>query len=85
MLQPALQRLDGRVRVQIPLTRALAAFAEEFEDSSADPVVAALILNSKLRGPGLGGHPHRHGRRCARRSTCAVGSRRAARACAEPR
>ena len=48
-----LNRLDGRVRVQIPLTQALAAFAEEFEDSSADLVVAALILNSKLRGPGL--------------------------------
>ena len=53
VLQPALQRLEGRVRVQIPLTQALAAFAEEFEDSSADLVVAALILNSKLRGPGL--------------------------------
>lgn len=53
VLQPALQRLEGRLRVQIPLTQALAAFAEEFEDSSADLVVAALILNSKLRGPGL--------------------------------
>ena len=28
-------------------------FAEEFDDASADLVVAALILNSKLRGPGL--------------------------------
>ena len=53
VLQPALQRLDGRLRVQIPLTQALAAYAEEFEDSSADLVVAALILNSRLRGPGL--------------------------------
>lgn len=53
VLHPALQRLEGRLRVQIPLTQALAAFAEEFEDSSADLVVAALILNSKLRGPGL--------------------------------
>jgi len=53
VLQPALQRLEGRIRVQIPLTQALAAYAEEFEDSSADLVVAALILNSKLRGPGL--------------------------------
>lgn len=53
VLQPALRRLEGRLRVQIPLTQALAAFAEEFEDSSADLVVAALILNSKLRGPGL--------------------------------
>lgn len=53
VLHPALLRLQGRIRVQIPLTQALAAFAEEFEDSSADLVVAALILNSRLRGPGL--------------------------------
>lgn len=53
VLVPALERLDGRVRVQIPLPQALAGFAEEFQDSSADLVVAALILNSRLRGPGL--------------------------------
>lgn len=53
VLQPALQRLEGRLRVQIPISQALASFAEEFEDSSADLVVAALILNAKLRGPGL--------------------------------
>lgn len=53
VLQPALGRLEGRIRVQIPLTQALAAYAEEFEDASADLVIAALILNSKLRGPGL--------------------------------
>ena len=53
VLVPALQRLDGRLRVQIPLPQALGAFAEEFDDASADLVVAALILNSKLRGPGL--------------------------------
>ena len=53
VLTPALERLDGRVRVQIPLPQALAGFAEEFKDASADLVVAALILNSRLRGPGL--------------------------------
>jgi len=53
VLHPALQRLEGRIRVQIPLPQALAAFAEEFDDSSADLVLAALILNSRLRGPGL--------------------------------
>jgi tight adherence protein B len=53
ILLPPLQRLEGRLRVQIPLPQALAAFAEEFDDASADLVVAALILNSKLRGPGL--------------------------------
>jgi Flp pilus assembly protein TadB len=53
VLTAALQRLEGRLRVQIPLPHALAAYAEEFEDSSADLVVAALVLNSKLRGRGL--------------------------------
>src|SRR5680860_743552 len=55
ILQPALQRLEGRLRARIPLPQALAGFAEEFDDSSSDLVVAALILNSRLRGPGLVG------------------------------
>jgi Flp pilus assembly protein TadB len=55
ILQPPLLRLEGQLRARIPLTRALAWFAEEFEDASADLVVAALILNSRLRGPGLVG------------------------------
>jgi hypothetical protein len=52
-LVPLLERLEGRLRVQLPLPQALSAFAEELEDASADLVVAALILNSRLRGPGL--------------------------------
>ena len=48
-----LERLDGRLRVQIPLQQALEAFAEELEDASADLVVGALMLNARLRGPGL--------------------------------
>ncbi|UUW92485.1 type II secretion system F family protein [Pimelobacter simplex] len=54
ILRPALERLEGRMNVQTPLPEALAEFAEEFEDASADLVVAALILNSRLRGKGLG-------------------------------
>jgi Flp pilus assembly protein TadB len=53
VLRPALERLEARMRIQIPLPQALAGYAEEFDDSSADLVVAALILNSRLRGPGL--------------------------------
>jgi tight adherence protein B len=53
VLRPPLHRLDGRLRAQVPLTQSLAGFADEFKDSSADLVVAALILNSRLRGPGL--------------------------------
>ena len=36
-----------------PLPDALQQFADELDDPSADLVVAALILNSRLRGPGL--------------------------------
>jgi Flp pilus assembly protein TadB len=32
---------------------ALQRFAEEMDDASADLIIAALILNSRLRGPGL--------------------------------
>lgn len=53
VLQAPLSRMVSKMRVQIPLPQALASFAEEFEDSSAEMVIAVLILNSKLRGPGL--------------------------------
>lgn len=53
VLTPHLLRLEGRLRVQLPLPQALTALAEELEDASADLVVAALVLNSRLRGPGL--------------------------------
>jgi Flp pilus assembly protein TadB len=42
-------RLDGRV----PLPEALARFAEDVDDPSADMVVAALLLNSRQRAGGL--------------------------------
>ncbi len=48
-----LRRLVGRLRSHLPLPQALSAFAEEFDDVSVDLVVAALILNARLRGPGL--------------------------------
>lgn len=53
LLEPALRRLEGQMRVQVPLPEALADFAEQLDDASADPVIAALVLNSRLRGPGL--------------------------------
>ena len=53
VLAPQLLKLQGQLRARIPLPQALAWFAEEFDDASADLVVAALILNSQLRGPGL--------------------------------
>lgn len=48
-----LNRLEGRLRVQIPLQQALRDFAEDLDDPSADLVVGALMLNARLRGPGL--------------------------------
>lgn len=52
-VQESLQRLVGSLSVHVPLPQALAAFAEDFQDESIDLVAAALILNSRLRGPGL--------------------------------
>ena len=52
-IAPQLQRLVGRLRAHVPLPQALATFAEEFNDASVDLVVAALIMNARLRGSGL--------------------------------
>ncbi|MEZ0492843.1 type II secretion system F family protein [Kineococcus sp. TBRC 1896] len=52
-LRPALNLLVDRLRVREPLPEALLRFADDVEDPSADVVVAALVLNARLRGPGL--------------------------------
>lgn len=54
-IKPQLQRLAGRLRSHLPLPQALSAFAEDFDDASVDLVVAALVMNSRLRGSGLVG------------------------------
>lgn len=48
-----LTTLSDRLRVRMPLQEALKRFAEEVDDAGADLIIAALILNSRLRGPGL--------------------------------
>ncbi len=53
VIRPALNLLVDRLRIREPLPNALLAFADELDDPSADTVVAALVLNSRLRGPGL--------------------------------
>ena len=45
--------MSDRLRVRMPLPEALKRFAEEVDDAGADLIIAALILNSRLRGPGL--------------------------------
>lgn len=52
-IRPALNLLVDRLRVREPLPDALMKFSDDLDDPSADLVVAALILNARLRGPGL--------------------------------
>ena len=53
VLRPHLRALVDRLHTRMPLPDALREFADELGDPSADLVVAALILNARLRGPGL--------------------------------
>lgn len=48
-----LRLLSDRLRVRVPMSVALRHFADDLDDPAADLVVAALLLNSQLRGPGL--------------------------------
>jgi Flp pilus assembly protein TadB len=52
-LRPHLDSLVDRLRARMPLPEALQHLADEIDDASADIIVAALILNARLRGPGL--------------------------------
>ncbi|WP_166353137.1 type II secretion system F family protein [Phytoactinopolyspora limicola] len=52
-IQPQLRLLADRLRIRVPMPEALQRFADDLDDPSADLVVASLILNSRLRGPGL--------------------------------
>ncbi|MEG9227297.1 type II secretion system F family protein [Aeromicrobium sp. Sec7.5] len=54
-IAPELNKLVGRLRAHVPLPQALAAFGEDLDDPSVDLVVAALIMNARLRGSGLTG------------------------------
>ncbi|NUT39276.1 MAG: type II secretion system protein [Thermoactinospora sp.] len=52
-LQPHLRALVDRLHMRMALPDALHRFADDLDDPSADLVIAALVLNAKLRGPGL--------------------------------
>ncbi|MDH2413234.1 type II secretion system F family protein [Nocardioides sp. CER19] len=52
-IRPSLNLLVDRLRIREPLPDALRAFAEDLDDPSADIICAALLLNARLRGPGL--------------------------------
>lgn len=53
LLQPHLDALLDRLRGRMPLPDALHLLADDIDDPSADLIIAALILNARLRGPGL--------------------------------
>ncbi|CAM5455434.1 hypothetical protein SVIOM74S_00926 [Streptomyces violarus] len=50
VLRPHLDALVDRLRARTPLPEALQHLADEIDDASADIIVAALILNARLRG-----------------------------------
>jgi Flp pilus assembly protein TadB len=52
-IREPLMRLVDRLHTRMPMHLALRRFAEDLDDSSADMIIAALIINSRLRGPGL--------------------------------
>jgi Flp pilus assembly protein TadB len=50
--EPLLKLVD-RLHTRMPMPDALRLFAADLDDASADLIIAALIINSRLRGPGL--------------------------------
>ena len=52
-LQEPLARLVNRLHTRVPMPDALRRFADDLDDPGADLIIAALIINARLRGPGL--------------------------------
>ncbi len=52
-IREPLLRLVDRLHTRMPMPDALRLFATDLDDASADLIIAALIINSRLRGPGL--------------------------------
>ena len=52
-IRSSLNLLVDRLRIREPLSEALIDFAEDLDDPSADVICSALVLNARLRGPGL--------------------------------
>ena len=48
-----LAQLVNRLHTRMPMPDALRRFADDLDDPGADLIIAALIINSRLRGPGL--------------------------------
>jgi tight adherence protein B len=52
-IRQPLVRLMGQIRARVPMDTALLGLAAQFDDASADLIIAALILNIRRRGDGL--------------------------------
>jgi Flp pilus assembly protein TadB len=52
-IREPLVRLVDRLHTRVPMPDALRMFAADLNDPSADLIIAALIINARLRGPGL--------------------------------
>jgi len=52
-LSGPLTTMIDRLHTRVPLPDALHRFADDIADPSADLIIAALIINARLRGPGL--------------------------------
>lgn len=50
LIAPALRDLVARMQVREPVDAALLAFADDLDDTTADEVVAALVLNARTQG-----------------------------------
>lgn len=53
ILKPPLALLIDRLHTRDPLPDALLKFGDDLNDPGADLILAALVLNARLRGPGL--------------------------------
>jgi len=52
-IEDEVSKLSARIRANFDIHRALRAFADDFDDATADLFVATLLLASQRRGPGL--------------------------------
>jgi Flp pilus assembly protein TadB len=52
-LADPLARLVERLHIRVPMADALLRFADDLDDPGADLIIAALVINARLRGPGL--------------------------------
>src|SRR5215470_2260754 len=52
-IREPLTRLVERLHIRVPMPDALLRFADDLDDPGADLIIAALVINARLRGPGL--------------------------------